>query len=76
MIKISPECTTVQSREGTYDKGMNLTIGFRCGSLSRGLLQGDRIWVMAFMDEDNPDNWLAYYIPINGYSSITLDNSK
>lgn len=51
-----------------YEAGFNLTLNFVCHKLDRELKKGDKIWVSVFRDKSDPDNWLFFYIPIEGFT--------
>lgn len=52
-----------------YAAGFNLTLNFVCHKLVRELKRGDKIWISVFRDKADPDAWLFFYIPIEGYTS-------
>lgn len=51
-----------------YEAGCNLTLNFVCHKLDRELKKGDKIWVSVFRDKSDPDSWLFFYIPIEGFT--------
>lgn len=52
-----------------YQAGSNLTLNFVCHKLPRELKKGDKIMVSVFKDKGDPDDWLFFNIPVEGYTS-------
>lgn len=68
LIHIAHGCLSGQSNPMEYEAGCNLTLNFVCHKLDRELKKGDKIWVSVFRDKSDPDNWLFFYIPIEGFT--------
>lgn len=62
-------CMSGQPQAGEFGIGENITLHVVCNQLSKPLIRGEKLWVFVFSDSDNPDNWLMFTIPIQGYSS-------
>jgi hypothetical protein len=68
--KLSPlasGCIGGQPSAAEYGSGQNLTLNLMCQQLPRELQMGDTIWISVFRDSSNPDFWLFYNIPIEGF---------
>lgn len=61
---LANSCVSGQPTETVLHGGANMTLSINCQRLPRELKKGDKLWIYVFSDQDNPDNWLMYNIPI------------
>lgn len=67
LTSLTSGCLGGQPSAGEYGSGQNLTLNLLCQKLPRELSMGDTIWISVFRDSSNPDFWLFYNIPIEGF---------
>ena len=73
---ITSGCLSGQPQPAIYEQGANLTLSMSCNSLPRELRKGDKLWAFVFGDHDNPDFWLMFNIPIEGFSELDSKTSQ
>jgi hypothetical protein len=68
---IANGCLSAESKPMEYGAGSNITLNFVCHRLDKELRKGDKIWISVFRDKVDPDDWLFFYIPIEGITTDT-----